>query len=202
MTKLSNKMKTVLKRYGLYKKKNPSIKLEVNTTTFNVCKHFIFLQQRVYLFWVLIVTNWLYQSLGTSQWFVINFSQWDTCNQTLQYSLYIVWTLRMKYITQGKFSAKHDFIWLLDFTFGWTLTWMWMLSEKKGGASWRSVPGASPWPPVCRKCVSQVFQHIQKAAIYTPKPHSDITQVSSTSDILRKHIAHWRAHSMQFDARD
>lgn len=28
---------------------------------------------------------------------------------------------------------------------------MWTPSVKKGGASWRSVPGASPWPPVCEE---------------------------------------------------
>lgn len=49
---------------------------------------------------------------------------------------------------QENFSVKQDFIWLINFTSGWTLTWMWTPSVKKGGASWRSVPGASPWPPV------------------------------------------------------
>lgn len=59
----------------------------------------------------------------------------------------------------SKFSAKHEFIELFDFTFGWTLTWMWMLSEKKGGASWQSVPGASLWPPVCGNICVSMIQH-------------------------------------------
>lgn len=62
-------------------------------------------------------------------------------------------------ITQEYFFQQNVTLFDLYFTFGWTLIWMWMPSEKKGGASWRSVPGASPWPPICKNNNVSLKQH-------------------------------------------